>query len=383
MRRRLQGVNSVKTPKILFLATEDWFVASHFRPLLRRARADGFEVVIAARASGAFEEDEGYRIAPMPFARRALAPGDIWRETRAVQKLLEAEQPDLVHAIALKPIALALLARTIVRTPIVMALTGRGYLEARGGWRRIILDAIAKRMRAAVAGGEALLLTENEADQKWVEAGAPLPGQWKLVMPGAGVDPDAFRPSPEPPPSPIVVGVAARLVRSKGVDLAVAAVTRLRDEGLAIELRVAGAVDPDNPEHVVEAELACWRATPGVNLLGRIADVNAFWASAHIACLPSRGGEGLPRSLLEAAACGRPIITTDAPGCGDFVADTSGGLVVPRDDVERLAGALRQLANDASLRQKLGGAGRARIVAAYTEADAAACAAKAWRRLLA
>ncbi len=295
----------MKTPKILFLATEDWFVASHFRPLLRRARADGFEVVIAARASGALEEDEGYRIAPMPFARRALAPGDIWRETRAVQKLLEAEQPDLVHAIALKPIALALLARTIVRTPIVMALTGRGYLEARGGWRRIILDAIAKRMRAAVAGGEALLLTENEADQKWVEAGAPLPGQWKLVMPGAGVDPDAFRPSPEPPPSPIVVGVAARLVRSKGVDLAVAAVTRLRDEGLAIELCVAGAVDPDNPEHVVETELACWRATPGVSLLGRIADVNAFWANAHIACLPSRGGEGLPRSLLEAAACGR------------------------------------------------------------------------------
>ena len=372
----------MKRPKILFLATEDWFVASHFRPLLERARADGFEVVIAARDSGAFQEREGYKIAAMPFARRALAPGDIWRETRAVQKLLEAEQPDLVHAIALKPIALALLASTTVRTPIVMALTGRGYLEARGGWRRIILDAMAKRMRAAVARGDALLLTENEADQRWVDAGTALPAERMMLMPGAGVDPDVFQPFPEPPSPPIVVGIVARLVRSKGIDLAVSAVTRLRKEGLAIELCIAGVIDADNPEHVTEAELASWRAAPGVRLVGRIADVNAFWAHAHIACVPSRGGEGLPRSLLEAAACGRPIVTSNTPGCVDFVHQSRAGLCVATNDSPALAHGLSQLIGDGGGRQRMGRAARAAVISQYTEHHAADRAACAWRTLL-
>jgi glycosyltransferase involved in cell wall biosynthesis len=372
----------VKAPKILFLATEDWFVASHFRPLLERARADGFEVVIAARDSGIFQEREGYRFAPMPFARRALAPGDIWRETRAVQKVLEAERPNLVHAIALKPIALALLAGMAARTPIVMALTGRGYLEARGGWRRIILNAIAKRMRAAVARGEALLLTENEADQRWVEAGAPLAGERMMVMPGAGVDPDAFQPSSEPSSSPIVAGIVARLVRSKGIDLAVAAISRLRGQGLAIELHIAGAVDAENPEHVAVAELESWRATPGVKLLGRIGDVNGFWAAAHIACLPSRGGEGLPRSLLEAAACCRPIVTSDAPGCADFVVDGIMGLVCERGNAQAIAAALMEIAENPTLRLNMGKAARERVCAHYTELHAANVASLAWRRAL-
>ncbi len=319
----------------------------------------------------------------MPFARRALAPGDVWREARAVQKLLEAEQPDLVHAIALKPITLALLARVVERTPTVMALTGRGYLEARGGWRRIILDAIAKRMRAAVARGDALLLTENEADQRWVDAGTALPTERMILMPGAGVDPDVFHPSPEPPVPPIVVGIVARLVRSKGIDLAVSAVTRLRGEGLAIELRIAGAVDLDNPEHVTEADLASWRSMPGVRLVGRISDVSAFWAGAHIACIPSRGGEGLPRSLLEAAACGRPVVASNTPGCADFIHRSQAGLCVATNDSPALAHGLMELMGDGDGRLRMGRAAREAVVSQYTVHHAADRAAGAWRTLLA
>jgi glycosyltransferase involved in cell wall biosynthesis len=114
-------------------------------------------------------------------------------------------------------------------------------------------------------------------------------------------------------------------------------------------------------------------------VLGRVEDVAAFWGGAHIACLPSRGGEGLPRSLLEAAACARPIVTTDAPGCRDFVSADM-GLVTPRDDLTALAAALRRLAHDKSLRNTMGAAARATVIAAYTEAHAAEVASRAWAR---
>jgi glycosyltransferase involved in cell wall biosynthesis len=366
--------------KLLFLATEDWFVRSHFLPLLRRARAEGYEVVVAARLSGALDDEAGVRLIDMPFARRSLAPGDVWREARALRMALREERPDLVHAIALKPIALQLAAGG--QTPSVLALTGRGYLSARGGWRQLILGALATRLRAAVARGQSILLVENNADRGWVEGGQHPPDARVLQMPGAGVDPAAFTVAPEPNSGPIVVGVVARLVRSKGADLAVATIRQLRARGLDIVLRIAGEPDADNPEQVEPSEIEAWRATPCVELTGRIGDINAFWARAHIACLPSRGGEGLPRALLEAAACGRPIVTTDVPGCTDFVLRGETGLVAPSERADMLAEALATLAQDAALRARMGAAARARVVASYTEAHAADCAAEAWRRCL-
>jgi glycosyltransferase involved in cell wall biosynthesis len=226
-----------------------------------------------------------------------------------------------------------------------------------------------------------VLLVENDADRAWVDPGGALGDARVLRMPGAGVDATLFPATPEPA-GPIVVGIVSRLVRSKGVDLAVAAAQRLRASGLPIVLRVAGEPDADNPGRVDAAELARWGATPGVELCGRTDDIAGFWRSAHIACLPSRGGEGLPRSLLEAAACGRPIVTTATPGCADFVIGDETGLIVPCEDDAALAVALARLASDGVLRQRLGAAGRARVLAGYTEAHAAAIASEAWRRCL-
>ncbi len=370
----------MNAPKLLFLATEDWFVRSHFLPLLRRAKAEGYDVAVAARLSGALDA-EGVRLIVMPFARGSLRLGDVWREAGAVRALFARERSDLIHAIALKPIVFALLAggRHGARA---FALTGRGYLAARGAfWTSAASALISRWLRACVSSGRAALLVENNSDRLWVEGERPLADDCVALMPGAGVDTDDFSPAPPPPAHRIVIGVAARLVWSKGVDLAVEAVRALRAAGMDVELRIAGEADADNPEQVNAEELARWRATPGVTLLGRVNDMNAFWAAAHIACLPTRGGEGLPRTLLEAAACGRPIVTSDAPGGADFVLHGQTGLIFARDDVAALAAALRNLALDASLRARMGEAGRARVVSGYTEAHAADCAARVWRAL--
>ena len=363
--------------KLLFLATEDWFVKSHFAPLVARAKADGFDVVVAARSSGC---DVGARVIEMPFARGSLSIAELLREVQAFRAVLKVERPDIVHALSLKPVVNCLLGAS--RTPQALAVTGLGYFAvSKKPSLRLIRTLLALGIRRAVSGGRAVLVVENEFDRRWVEGGRALSDDRVFLMPGAGVDPGAFTVAPEPD-GPIVVGVVTRLVRSKGVDLVVEAVRRLRRSGLDIKLRIAGAADHKNPETVSAEELEDWKADPGIDVVGAIKDVPAFWADAHIACLASRGGEGLPRSLLEAAACGRAIVTTDVPGCGDFVRDGVTGYVVPSDDVSAMALQLRVLAEDQVLRRRMGAAGREMIVASYTEQHAAACASRAWARLL-
>lgn len=365
--------------KLIFLATEDWFVRSHFLPLVRRAQAEGYEVAVAARDSGALRE-EGVRVIAMPFARGSLRPGDLWREVQAMRALMRQEQPDLLHAIALKPIMLSLAAGAH-GSARVFALTGRGYLGASQSWLTWAAPAFALAIRNAVREGPNALLVENLADRAWVERGERLPDARVTLMPGAGVNPQHFMPRPEPA-EPIVIGAASRLIRSKGIDLLVEALNRLNAEGRAIRLHIAGDADAANPEAVSAEALAHWRATPGVWLLGRVDDIAGFWASAHVACFPTRGGEGLPRSLLEAAACARPLVVTDTPGCADLVRSGVEGLVVAPNSAFALAEALGKLADDAALRQTWGANARARVLAGYTEAHAADAAAAAWRGVL-
>jgi len=363
--------------KLIFLATEDWFIGSHFMPLVRRAQAEGYEVAVAARDSGALAA-EGVRVIAMPFTRRAMQPQDLWREARAVRAMLRKERPALLHVIAMKPIALALAAGA-QGAARAFALTGRGYMGV--SRLRHVAPLIARGVRHAVAKGDALLV-ENDDDRVWVDRTASLPADRVTLMPGAGVDPARFPAQPEPE-GLFVVGAASRLIWSKGVDLLVEAIRRLNAGGRDIRLHIAGAADPENPESASAETLAQWAATPGVTLKGRVNHLPSFWAETHVACFPTRGGEGLPRSLLEAASCARALIVTNTPGCVDFVHVEREGLIVPTENVDALAEAIVKLADDPARRARLAANARARVLAGFTEAHAAEAAASAWRRLLA
>jgi glycosyltransferase involved in cell wall biosynthesis len=165
------------------------------------------------------------------------------------------------------------------------------------------------------------------------------------------------------------VAVVARMLWSKGIDLAVEAVRIAKAQGAAIELSLYGAPDPSNPKAIPEATLKAWNAEPGISWHGATRDVAAVWRDHHVACLPSRGGEGLPRTILEAAACGRAIITTDVPGCRTFVRANVDGKIVPPDDAAGLAEAFLSLANDPNLVARMGQAARARVLDGFTERD--------------
>ncbi len=370
-------------PKLLFLATEDWFFRSHFLFLARQAAAEGYECVVAARDSGALAHFDGVRLIDLPFARGSMRPWELGSHIAQLRAVIARERPALIHAIALKPIGLLALAQAR-DVPRVFAVTGRGYLAtARAPLTRLIGWRLQRLLRRELIDARSVLMVENSADGDWAVGAAPLDSSRIFLMPGAGVDTDVFTVSPEPSGGPIVVGVVTRLIRSKGVDLVVEAVRRLRAEGADIVLRIAGDADEENPGRVSAEEIARWRAHEGVELVGRVTDVNGFWRHTHIACLPSRGGEGLARSLLEAAACGRPLVTSDTPGCADFVRHKETGLIVRSEDSAALADALRLLAGDGALRAALGAAARKRVVEGYTEAHAGRVAAQAWRRAMA
>jgi glycosyltransferase involved in cell wall biosynthesis len=213
---------------------------------------------------------------------------------------------------------------------------------------RLALRALLKRSGAAV-------LVQNLDDRAVMER-LGVNGDRIALIPGSGVDIDAMTPSPEPA-EPITLAFVGRLVESKGIRTLLAAHDRLGQRGRDIQLLIAGLPDPANPTSIPPQEIEAWTRRPNVKHLGFVEDIGSLWASAHIAVLPSHR-EGLPLSLLEAAACGRPLVATDVPGCRDIARDGLNALLVPLHDTDALTDAIDHLALDPQLRRKFGRAGR-------------------------
>ncbi|MGA9005879.1 MAG: glycosyltransferase, partial [Xanthobacteraceae bacterium] len=168
------------------------------------------------------------------------------------------------------------------------------------------------------------------------------------LISGSGVDISRFKPLPEPPP-PLTFGFVGRLLDDKGVRTLVEAFRLLRRRGSDARLLIAGTPDPANPASVTEVEAQSWNKEPGITWLGHVGDIAGLWARVHVAVLPSRR-EGLPLSLMEAAACGRAMIASDVPGCREVVIHGQTGLLFPVDDASTLAAAMEQLVGAADLR---------------------------------
>ncbi|MGI6246188.1 MAG: glycosyltransferase family 4 protein [Pseudochelatococcus sp.] len=360
--------NEGHSPHLVFLVTEDWFFVSHFLPMARAAREMGLRVTVITRVRdhAAAISAIGARVVPMQAERRSLNPLAVAATLRALRRILCRERADILHCVALRSIVLGSLAAPR-GTPVVHALTGLGFLGARA-------DAVGRAARAGLRhflrivadGPAARFLFENEDDARMLGFDPGDPGKVAIVG-GAGVDPAAFpAASPEPSPS-LRIAVVARMLWSKGIDLAVEAVGRARAAGADVTLSLYGAPDPSNPRAVPEITLREWGARPGIAWHGATRDVPAVWQAHDVACLPSRGGEGLPRTLLEAGASARAIVTTDVPGCRRLVRDGIEGLVVPPDDAGALADAFIFLANNRDAVSRMGQAARARVEGGYTE----------------
>src|SRR5215211_260339 len=324
--------------KLVFIVTEDWFFASHFLPMARAAREIGMDVAVVARVRdhrGAIEAT-GARVIALEAERRSLNPMAAGYAAGQLAAILKAEKADLVHCIALKGILVGGFAAAMAGVGRrVYALTGSGFLGARTDMIARLSQRAVRLLVRGLETGRTRYLFENTDDPKLL--GLDPASDRVTILGGAGVDPDLLKPAPLPDQPPLRVAVVARMLWSKGIDVAVEAVRAARAQDAAIELSLYGAPDPSNPKAVPEEVLRRWSDGPGIHWHGPTDDVASVWRAHHVCCLPSRGGEGLPRTLLEGAACGRAVVTTDVPGCRTFVRDGLEGRMVPPDDAASLA----------------------------------------------
>jgi glycosyltransferase involved in cell wall biosynthesis len=346
-------------PKLLFFVTEDWYFCSHRLPLALAARNAGYEVAVATRVNAHAEmiTREGIRLIPLRLSRGGKNPLREWRTLWALFRVLRNEKPDILHNVAVKPVLYGTLAARLAGTHrVVNALAGLGHLFAvreRAG----LLRGVVKLAFRLLLRGYGQVIVQNPDDLQLLESsGAILEGQATLIR-GSGVDLTKFMPSPEPEGIPMIV-FAARLLWDKGVKEFVEAATILKNEGIKGRFVIVGAPDAENHAAIPKDQLEAWASEGAIECWGQRADMSEILAASVLFCLPSYYGEGVPKVLLEAAASGRPLITTDMPGCREVVEDGVNGLLVQPRDAEGLSRAIRDLLNDKERRTQMGAASR-------------------------
>lgn len=301
-------------------------------------------------------ETAGFRWIPFPISRRGLNPILEAFTILRLFRIYRREKPDVVHHFTVKCMLYGSLAARLAGIPaIVNSVTGLGYAFTGGDWRRRLLQAVI-RAGYRFAFNETQIIFQNPDDcALFLDKRFADPAQANLIR-GSGVDLSLFQPSPEPDGRPLVL-LAARMLWDKGVGEFVEAARQLRSSGLDARFVLVGDTDAGNPSAIPLGQLRAWQKEGIVEWLGWRDDMPLVMASANIACLPSYK-EGLPRFLLEAGASGRPIVTTDVPGCREVVRHGVNGLLVPARDPGFLAQALQTLLADAGMRHRLGAQGR-------------------------
>jgi len=349
-------------PRLLFLVNIPRFFVSHRLPLAKAAREAGYDVHVATskydEANVQVIKEEGFAFHPLPLHQHGTNIFGELRTLIAIYKLFRTLKPTLVHQVTIKPVIYGGIAARITRTPaVVNAITGLGYF-AESGFKASILRKIARlAYRIALSHPNMRMILQNKDDQAmFIQSGLLTPSKTVLIQ-GSGVDMEIFTPQPEPDETPIVL-FAGRLLWKKGIGDFAEAARKLKSENIPARFVVVGYAEPGNPSAVQPDQLAEWDQEGILEWWGKRTDMPAVFAQSHIVCLPSTYGEGIPKVLIEAAACGRAIITTDTPGCREITLNGDNGLLVRGGDVDALATAIRTLVEDQGLRQKMGARGR-------------------------
>lgn len=348
--------------RLLFVVNNPAFFMSHRVPVALAAQRAGYDVHVATMDGPAVADIEalGMTHHAIPMTRSGKHPLQELGTLLALLRLFRHVRPQVVHLVTIKPVLYGGIAARLARVPgMVAAISGLGFVFLSNSLKmRLVRAVVARLYRLALGHRNSRVIFQNGADRDLLKSLGAVRDEQVVLIRGAGVDLDVCRALPEPPAPPVVVTMVARLLRDKGVQEFVQAARLLRERGVPVTMRLVGGVDAGNPASATPAEVEAWQREGCVQALGERADVPQLYADSHIAVLPSYR-EGLPKSLIEAAACGRAVVTTDVPGCRDAIDPGKTGLLVPVRDPQALADAIARLAGDATQRQAMGAAGRA------------------------
>jgi glycosyltransferase involved in cell wall biosynthesis len=352
---------------LVYVITEDWFFKSHFFDRAIAAVRAGYKVTVITRCRDSAREFEKYGLLTenIEFSRRGSNPITELTTIFKLRSTLKRIKPDIVHNIALKPVVLGSLAaqfagiRNIVNAPV-----GMGYVFTSQESKARVLRPIVKVLIRYVLGNEnRRVIIENHDDFENLVSGGFARRDSIALIKGAGVDVQNFSQRPEPN-EPVKVLMVSRLLRDKGVHEFIDAAKTVRLKNNNVQFLLVGDTDDGNPTSMNSEEIADLANSRDVTWLGARTDIAKLLAESHIACLPSYR-EGLPKSLIEAASVGRPIVTTDTPGCREVVTHMVNGLLVQPRDARALALAIEKLVEDPNLRKLMGEESRRKAETEY------------------
>ncbi len=355
--------------KILYLVTEARYFFSHRYALAKAAQKAGHTILVATDPQDLTERFLKEKFTLIPLKNLSRAGMNPLRELSALREIYEVykkESPDIVHHIAMKPVLYGSVSALFVRIPRrINTLTGLGYLFISSKFSaRFIRFFLMGAFQILFRGSTTKLILQNKDDYQIFER--ILPTKNLVLIRGSGVDTKKFSPSSRPPKGLPKVTLVARLLWDKGIKEAVEAHSILLTRSIPLELVLAGPLDPQNPSAIPESKIKEWLLAKLCTWTGKEEDVAALYQSSTLAILPSYR-EGLPKALLEAAACGLPIITTDVPGCREIVVHKQTGLLVPPHNALALADAIDWLLRDPEFAKSLGDAARQAVLKNFSD----------------
>ena len=354
--------------KLLMIVNVDHFFLSHRKDIALSAQREGWDVKIVCKDTGRRKEveDLGLEMIELPINPTGSNPLEEFKTFLFLLKLYKIQKPDVVHHVGLKIILWGGLAAKLVKVKgVVNAVSGLGVLFSGDSYGLAARMTIRVMRFSCRRRGVSQIFQNQEDMQLFRDLRIASQEQCEFIK-GSGVDLQEYAYTPEPPAPPVRVVFSARMLREKGVVTLIKAAEILRDEmqDKVIFMLCGGLYD--NPKGIKEHELRAWCDGKYIQWLGYRSDMRQFLMQSHIVTLPSYYREGVPRSLIEATAIGRPIVTTRSYGCKDTVDDGENGfLVSPKNEVE-LADRLRTLINDKQLRVRMGEKGRKKAEAEFS-----------------
>ena len=346
--------------KLFIIVNVDWFFLSHRLPVAMAAQKAGWDVTIITADTGKLKDIEinGLKVINLLMSRSGM---NIFQEVwtlKFLYSLYKREKPDVVHHVGMKTILWGTLAAKFAKVNgVVNAVSGLGGFFAEDN-KSMLAKAMPRVLKFSHNRKNLLVIFQNQEDRSmYVKKGIITDGQTRFIK-GSGVNLQEFCYTPEPADGMIKVILTARMIVEKGIFLLTEAAEKLRSEYEdKAEFWLVGGLD-DHPGAITKEQLDKVCDGKYIKWLGYRTDVKELLQRSHIVAFPSYYMEGLPKSLIEACAIGRPIITTRSIGCKDTVDDSVNGYLIEPKQVEPLVEKLRILIDDAELRQKMGKAGR-------------------------
>ncbi|MFY8327029.1 glycosyltransferase family 4 protein [Pseudoalteromonas sp. ZZD1] len=348
---------------LLIIVNVDWFFISHRLQIAKRALESGYEVTVACRFTEHKEKlvSMGFNVIDIPFNRSGGGVLSELNTIKIIRTVIENVKPRIIHAITIKPVLYTGLAlKTVTKNiPFVAAISGLGYVFTAKTARAKLTKFIASVFyKIALSQKYKTVIFQNTSDEEILTLITKLKATDKTLIKGSGADLSVYTYQPESTNTPVKIVMACRLLKEKGVYQYIDAAKIIKEKYPNTEFLLVGTPDLENPNTIRQSEINRWAEKRVITYLGHRNDIPAVFADSNIVCLPSFYGEGVPKVLIEAAACGRSIVTTDNPGCRDAVIEGETGFTVPIRDAIALATAILKLIEKPELRVTMGAKAR-------------------------